>query len=43
MNDMIERTSSDLAPWLVVASDDKLCARVEALERLCDRIEDALR
>ncbi|MGE5095745.1 MAG: polyphosphate:AMP phosphotransferase [Betaproteobacteria bacterium] len=42
VNDMIERTSTDLAPWTVVASDDKLFARVEALERLCARIEASL-
>jgi polyphosphate kinase 2 (PPK2 family) len=39
---MIERTSTEPAPWSVIASDDKLFARVETLERLCDRIEEAL-
>ncbi|HEX4782178.1 MAG TPA: polyphosphate:AMP phosphotransferase [Usitatibacter sp.] len=42
VNDMIERTSSDLAPWDVIASDDKRYARVEAIERLCERLEKAL-
>jgi AMP-polyphosphate phosphotransferase len=42
VNDMIERTSTEPAPWSVIASDDKLFARIETLERLCDRIEDAL-
>jgi polyphosphate:AMP phosphotransferase len=42
VNDMIERTSTDPAPWNVVASDDKLFARIETLERLCDRIESQL-
>ncbi len=42
VNDMIERTSTDPAPWNVIASDDKLFARVEALERLVARLEDAL-
>ena len=42
VNDMIDRTSSDLAPWNVIASDDKLFARIEALERLCERIESGL-
>jgi len=42
VNDMIERTSTEPAPWSVIASDDKLFARVETLERLCDRIEEAL-
>ena len=42
VNDMIDRTSSDLAPWNVIASDDKLFARIEALEVLCERIESGL-
>jgi polyphosphate kinase 2 (PPK2 family) len=42
VNDMIERTSTEPAPWSVIASDDKLFARIQTLERLCDRVEDAL-
>ena len=42
VNDMIDRTSSDLAPWDVIASDDKLFARIETLERLCERLEARL-
>jgi polyphosphate:AMP phosphotransferase len=42
VNDMIDRTSTDPAPWNVIASDDKLFARIETLERLCERIEDCL-
>jgi len=42
VNDMIERTSTDPAPWDVIASDDKLFARVETLERLRDRLEASL-
>ncbi|HUL95637.1 MAG TPA: polyphosphate:AMP phosphotransferase [Usitatibacter sp.] len=42
VNDMIDRTSSDVAPWNVVASDDKLFARMETIERLAERIEEAL-
>ncbi len=42
VNDMIDRTSTDLAPWNVIASDDKLFARVETIERLCERIEAGL-
>jgi polyphosphate kinase 2 (PPK2 family) len=40
--DMIDRTSTDPAPWKVVASDDKLFSRLEVLEGLCERIESAL-
>lgn len=32
--DMIERTSTDVAPWHLIAANDKLHARVEVLERL---------
>ncbi len=39
VGDMLDRTSSDLAPWNVVASDDKLFSRIEVLERLCERLE----
>jgi AMP-polyphosphate phosphotransferase len=42
VNDMIERTSTDPAPWNVIASDNKLFARIETLERLCERIEASL-
>ncbi|MBE7941141.1 MULTISPECIES: polyphosphate:AMP phosphotransferase [Ramlibacter] len=40
--DMLERTSTDVAPWHVVATDDKLLARIEVLTRVCERIEKAL-
>jgi polyphosphate kinase 2 (PPK2 family) len=38
---MLSRTSSDLAPWHVVASNDKLFSRIEVLERLVERLEKA--
>jgi polyphosphate:AMP phosphotransferase len=40
--DMIEQTSSDLAPWNLIAGNDKLHARVEVLTRLCDWLEARL-
>jgi polyphosphate:AMP phosphotransferase len=40
--DMIDRTSSGLAPWHVVASNDKPWARVETLKRLVETIENSL-
>ena len=40
--DMIDRTSTEPGPWNVVATDDKLFARIETLEKLCDRLEEAL-
>ena len=39
---MIDRTSTVVAPWHVVASDDKLFARVEALTHVCECLERAL-
>jgi polyphosphate:AMP phosphotransferase len=40
VNDMVERTSTAAAPWNVIASDDKLCSRIEVLKTLVRRIED---
>jgi polyphosphate:AMP phosphotransferase len=42
VNDMLDRTSSDIAPWNVIASDDKHFARIQTLERLCETIERGL-
>jgi polyphosphate:AMP phosphotransferase len=42
VEDMIARTSTDIAPWHVVASDDKLFSRVEVLKLLCQSIEEKL-
>ncbi len=39
---MIDRTSTQVSPWHIVASDDKLWSRIEVLRRLCDRLESAL-
>ena len=42
VEDMIARTSTDIAPWHVVASDDKLFARLETVKMLCEAIEERL-
>ena len=39
VEDMLSRTSSDRAPWNVVASDNKFFSRIEVLERLVERLE----
>ena len=39
---MIDRTSTRLAPWHVITSDDKLWSRVETLKRLVGALETAL-
>lgn len=41
--DMIDRTSTELAPWTLVAANDKYHARIKALHTLCDHIEAALK
>jgi polyphosphate:AMP phosphotransferase len=40
--DMVDRTSSDLSPWNLVAANDKLSARVQVIEALCERLESRL-
>jgi polyphosphate:AMP phosphotransferase len=40
--DMIERTSTEIAPWTLVAANDKKHARIKVLKTLVKRIEHAL-
>ena len=40
--DMIERTSTEVGPWNLIAANDKLLARVTVIEKLCDHIESRL-
>ena len=40
--DMVERTSTRLAPWTLVEANNKRYARVKVLKTLCDAIEDRL-
>ncbi len=42
IGDMIDRTSTQIAPWHVIASDDKLWSRLQVLEVLCERLDQAL-
>ncbi len=39
---MVDRTSTRVAPWHIVASDDKRWARVEVLRTLTRRLRAAL-
>ena len=41
--DMVERTSTEVAPWSVIPANDKLFARIEMLKILCERVECALK
>ncbi len=40
--DMLERTSTTYAPWIIVESEDKNWARVKSLKALCAAIEKKL-
>ena len=40
--DMVERTSTEHAPWHMIPANDKLFARVEILKTLCNCLEKAL-
>ncbi|RNC66690.1 MAG: polyphosphate:AMP phosphotransferase [Desulfuromonadales bacterium] len=40
--DMIDRTSTEIAPWTLVEAEDKQYARIKVLRTLCERIEERL-
>ena len=40
--DMVDRTSTGLAPWTLVEANDKNFARVKVLKTVCERLEAAL-
>ncbi len=42
VEEMLERTSTAIAPWTVVEADDKLYARVKVLKTVADAVEKAL-
>jgi polyphosphate kinase 2 (PPK2 family) len=42
VNDMIARTSTRLAPWTLVESNDKRYTRIKVLKTLCERLEVAI-
>jgi len=39
--DMIDRTSTEIAPWTLVEANNKYYARIKVLKTLCDAIEKA--
>jgi polyphosphate:AMP phosphotransferase len=41
-DDMVERTSTEAAPWTLVESNDKFHARIKVLKTLVGRIDEAL-
>jgi polyphosphate kinase 2 (PPK2 family) len=40
--DMVDRTSTEIAPWTLVEANDKMYARIKVLRTLCERLEAAL-
>jgi polyphosphate:AMP phosphotransferase len=42
VTDMIDRTSTEIAPWHLVPANDKRFARVDVLRAICERLETAL-
>ena len=42
VEEMIERTSTDYAPWHLVEGENKRYARVKVVETVCERVEAAL-
>lgn len=40
--DMVDRTSTEIAPWTLVEANDKYFARIKILKTLCQQIEAAL-
>ena len=39
---MVDRTSTELAPWHLIEANDKKWARVKVLETACEAIEQVL-
>ena len=42
VDDMVARTSTETAPWVLVPANDKLFARVRVVEAVCERLEQKL-
>lgn len=41
--DMVDRTSTEIAPWTMVEANDKNFARIKILKKLCETIETKLK
>jgi polyphosphate kinase 2 (PPK2 family) len=42
INEMLNRTSTDIAPWTIIPAEDKYFARVEVIRTICDRLKKVL-
>jgi len=40
---MVDRTSTDIAPWTLVEANNKYYARIKVLRTLCGALEEALK
>lgn len=40
--DMVERTSTEIAPWTLIEANDKNYARLKVVRTLCDRLDSVL-
>jgi polyphosphate:AMP phosphotransferase len=43
VNEMVERTSTEIAPWTLVEANDKYYARVKVLRKFCDELAEKLK
>ena len=43
VNEMVQRTSTDFAPWTLVSSNDKRFSRITVLHTICDELAKHLR
>ena len=40
---MVDRTSTEIAPWTLVEANNKYFARIKVLRTVCERLKAALR
>jgi polyphosphate kinase 2 (PPK2 family) len=40
---MVDRTSTEIAPWTLVEAEDKYFARIKILKTIIGRLENALK
>lgn len=40
--DLVDRTSTEIAPWTLVAAESKYVGRLQVLQTICDRLQEAL-
>ena len=41
--DMVDRTSTEIAPWTLVEANDKNYGRIKILKTICERLEAAIK